>query len=166
MDLANGIRLHRSIDGFADAYARAHECIRLFPPEFRRFGAIVLDVAFDHILARSWDEFSTLDLNAFVLGAYEDIQATSPLAPAPAQEMIKHMVSHDWLKSYRDPMSVSRMLDSISRRLKRDNPLAEANWLVGKFDREIEQTFRVLRPELIAFARSKASDAVPYARVD
>jgi hypothetical protein len=63
-------------------------------------------------------------------------------------------------------MSVSRMLDSISRRLKRDNPLAEANWLVGKFDREIEQTFRVLRPELIAFARSKASDAVPYARVD
>ena len=48
----DGIKLHRRIDRFTDHSREVKSLRRKFPKEFRRYAGIVIDLGFDHELAR------------------------------------------------------------------------------------------------------------------
>lgn len=52
--IESGIQLHRSIDAFTDAHPLVGQALSRFTHTRRRYAGIVLDVFFDHCLARDW----------------------------------------------------------------------------------------------------------------
>lgn len=50
------IMTHRYVDAFTDADERILQSKEIFKKTRRRFVGIALDVAFDHFLARNWEE--------------------------------------------------------------------------------------------------------------
>lgn len=57
MDLAQGVVLHRAIDGFVEIHpAFRHSCSRISPAR-RRYAGVLVDIFYDHILARDWGRF-------------------------------------------------------------------------------------------------------------
>ncbi len=54
-----GIRLHRSIDSFTDRHQIVHQSIGRISSRLGWFAGIVIDIYYDHILARNWERFAS-----------------------------------------------------------------------------------------------------------
>ncbi|MDA3921612.1 MAG: ACP phosphodiesterase [Salinisphaera sp.] len=119
-----GIRLHRQIDSRCDAHA-AHTLLRdRFSPPLRRYAGIIVDIGFDHALARCWPDFHDMPLPVFAQQIEQQVLDEWPSdAPFAAQRM--RGLGHT-LARYETPAGIQRALTSVSRRLRRANPLQDA----------------------------------------
>lgn len=119
-----GIRLHRTIDSFTDAHPVFSRSRRRFPPPYRRYGGVLVDVFYDHFLARDWRRYRPReDLSCFVRRAYQML-ASPPVEPPPRlKNALPRMIRDDWLGSCATQDGIDRQLKRISRRVSRANPL-------------------------------------------
>lgn len=151
-DLQAGIALHRAIDRFVDAHpvvvaAKA----RLLPP-FRRFGGVLLDVFFDHFLARDWQHLGDgRPLPAFLAEVHGDLRLHRDLLPAPLQRVAPRFCADGWLEGYASVDGIARVLSLMAGRLSRPTPLADGAALLRADHAAFERDFVALWPELRAF---------------
>ena len=124
-ELEAAIQLHRSIDSFTDTHPLIKQSIARFPLERRRFAGIVLDVFFDHCLARDWAVYAEQPLDAFTARVYR-VLAAEPALPERLALIAPRMAAQDWLGSYREFEVLEQVLSGISRRLSRPQGLAGA----------------------------------------
>ena len=64
--IESAIQLHRSIDVFTDAHPLVDQSLSRFTQTRRRYAGIVLDVFFDHCLARDWARYADQPLERFI----------------------------------------------------------------------------------------------------
>ena len=123
--LAAGVALHRAIDSFADRHpAFAASRARISPPR-RRVSGILVDLFYDHLLARDWEHHGTGPLEGFTTRLYAALRRFDPWLPPRAREVAERMHTQDWLTTYRDPDAVARAIDRMAiYRMRRANPLA------------------------------------------
>src|SRR5665213_700385 len=53
-----GIKMHRSIDFFTDTHAVTSRSKNLLRNEFNHYSGVIVDIFYDHFLAKNWNEFS------------------------------------------------------------------------------------------------------------
>ena len=80
------------------------------------FSGVIVDIYYDHFLARYWNEFSEEDLNQFVSRAYFLLIRKFHLLPARSKRILPFMVSQNWLVGYADFDSLQRVFNGMSRR--------------------------------------------------
>jgi acyl carrier protein phosphodiesterase len=144
----DAIALHRRVDGFVDDHPAFHRSRARFAPGFRRYAGVLIDVFYDHFLARDWDEHGGEPLERFTARAYDAFARHDALMPEHARRVARAMARDDWLAGYRDPDGVRRALHGLSRRLTRSNPLASGHAELARNYRELEADFRDLLPAL------------------
>ena len=153
--VAEGIQTHRKVDAFTDSHDVVIRSKRLVSQERRRFSGIIVDLAFDHILAVNWGDYSVLPLEDFVEKTYGALAANTDLMPPRPRKILEVMVEEDWLGSYRGLEGIGRALDRIAIRLERK--FGRGSSLPGAVDEiarnygALEENFRVFFPELITF---------------
>ena len=152
-DIEQAIRLHRRIDAFTDAHPVTKRAMGRFPAQRRRYVGIVLDVFFDHCLARDWSQYSDVPLDAFTGKVYR-VLANEPELPERLAMIAPRMAAHDWLGSYRDFEVVGDALAGIARRLSRPEGLAGAMQELQALYRPLSEDFSEFYPQLQAFAQA------------
>jgi acyl carrier protein phosphodiesterase len=156
-DLQRGIALHRAIDRFVDAHpvvvaAKA----RLVPPH-RRFAGVLLDVWFDHFLARDWAQHGDgRPLPLFLADVHQDLRTHHALLPAPLQRVAPRFCADGWLEGYASVDGIARVLGLMARRMSRPTPLADGAELLRADYTAVERDFKALWPELVAFSAAGA----------
>ena len=143
-----GIARHRRIDAFTDAHPMVRRSVRRFEKPFRRYGAVLTDVFYDHFLAAGWSEHSAVPLGEFVSGFYESVEAIRPSIPAQAWEVLEHMRAADWLGSYATLPGIETTLRRMSRRLRRPFDLAAAVRVLEKEYEGFREDFEAFFPEV------------------
>ncbi len=153
--VAEGIRTHRKVDAFTDLHEMVVRSKRLVSPERRRFSGIIVDLAFDHILAANWGDYSGVPLEDFVEKTYGVLAANTDLMPPRPRKILEVMIDEDWLGSYGGLEGIGRALDRIAirleRRFGRGSSLAGAAEEVALNYGALEENFRAFFPELITF---------------
>lgn len=158
VDIETGIRLHRRIDAFTDAHPLIKQAMGRFPAERRRYAGIVLDVFFDHCLARDWGQYSDVPLDAFIGKVYR-VLANEPALPERLALIAPRMAAQDWLGSYVDFEVVGDALAGISRRLSRPEGLAGAMQELRALYQPLSEDFSEFYPQLQAFAQAASAEA-------
>lgn len=158
-DIEDAIRLHRRIDTFTDAHPLIKQAMARFPTERRRYAGIVIDVFFDHCLARDWARYSDVPLQAFIRKVYQ-VLANEPALPERLAIIAPRMAAQDWLGSYVDFESVGDALAGISRRLSRPEGLAGAMQELRGLYQPLSEDFREFYPQLQAFVVGEQSTQV------
>lgn len=126
-DVAAGVALHRRIDSFADAHPAFRRSRARVSRRRQRYGGIMVDMFYDHLLARHWAIFCDEPLEAFSARLYALLDAHPHLLPERLARVLVFMKQDNWLASYRDSAQVGLALDRLSRhRLSQPNPLAGA----------------------------------------
>lgn len=125
--VARGVRLHRAIDSFADRHP-AFQASRLrVSPARRRVAGVMVDMFYDHFLARYWLEYHPAEpLPAFTARQYRLLAGMGAELPPRLARILPAMQADDWLASYRDEAVIARALDRMATRLTRTNPLPGA----------------------------------------
>jgi acyl carrier protein phosphodiesterase len=151
-EIRAGIAMHQRVDAFSESHPVFGASRRRFRPPYRRYGGILVDLAYDHFLAKHWDEYSPhLSLPEFARRAYTVLDDHRAILPDGLRRMLPHMVQGDWLCSYRELESIGWALRGIARRLRRENPLPSAIEALEASYVGLESDFRAFFPELVEF---------------
>jgi acyl carrier protein phosphodiesterase len=151
--IEDAIRLHRRIDVFTDAHPIIKQAMGRFPQARRRYAGIVLDVFFDHCLARDWHRYADEPLDDFTSKVYR-VLADEPDLPERLAVIAPRMAAQDWLGSYREFAVVGDALAGISRRLSRPEGLAGAMHELQALYQPLSEDFSEFYPQLQAFAQA------------
>ncbi len=151
------ILLHRRIDAFTDRHPLVRAACARFPAERRRYAGILLDLFFDHCLARHWDDYADEPLTGFSARVYRVLDA-EPQLPGRLAQIAPRMAAQDWLGSYREFAVLERVLLNMQRRLSRPEGLDGALIELERLYPALLEDFRRFYPELMAFARAARAD--------
>ncbi|ANY88069.1 Acyl carrier protein phosphodiesterase [Pseudomonas putida] len=149
--LEASIRLHRHIDSYTDSHPLVLAALARFPRERRRFAGIVLDVFFDHCLARHWGDYAEQPLSAFT-GDFYRVLLAEPALPGRLAHIAPFMAADDWLGAYGDFDTLGQVFRGIARRLSRPEGM---DGVMGELEALYEPLladFREFYPQLQAFA--------------
>lgn len=153
-EIEAAIQLHRSIDMFTDRHPLVDVSLSRFSLTRRRYAGIVLDVFFDHCLARDWSLYADRPLEDFTSDVYR-VLAAEPQLPGRLAQIAPHMAANDWLGSYRDFAVLEQVLRGISRRLTRPEELAEAMQELRLLYEPLSEDFRLFYPQLQVFSQNQ-----------
>nr|WP_199048648.1 ACP phosphodiesterase [Dyella sp. ASV24] len=150
--LIAGIRLHRAIDVYTDSHPVVVEARTLLPAPYRRYGGILLDMWFDHLLARDFPRWSDQSLDVYSAGVRELLYRHESLLPPGLLRFRHYMDAHALPAGYARPEEMGAAFDGISHRLRRANPVGEALPVLVGLDRPLQATFETFFPQLKQFA--------------
>lgn len=145
------IQLHRRIDTYTDSHPLVTAALSRFSLTRRRYAGIVIDVFFDHCLARDWAHYADRPLPLFTAEVYR-VLAAEPQLPARLAQIAPYMAADDWLGSYRDFAVLEQVLRGIARRLSRPEELTAAMIELERLYQPLSEDFRAFYPQLQAFA--------------
>ncbi|MBO3274991.1 acyl carrier protein phosphodiesterase [Pseudomonas schmalbachii] len=152
-DIEAAIRVHRHIDAFTDAHPLIHVAKTRFPSERRRLSGVLVDVFFDHCLARDWQAYSPEPLGLFTRRVYGVLNET-PGLPGRLAYIAPRMAAQDWLGSYLEFEVLQDVMAGMARRLSRPG-LLDGAWdeLVDLYE-PLSEDFRAFYPELQRYVES------------
>ncbi len=145
-----GIECHRRIDAFTDSHAIFRRSVARFPAPFRRFGGVITDVFYDHLLTRVWRQYSATPLDDFAHEIYASFDAHRADVPPDAWEKLALMREWNLLGSYRTREGVRGALERIGRRLRRPFDLGASIAVLETHEAEFQNDFAEFFPQLQA----------------
>jgi len=156
------ILIHRRIDGFTDRHPQVLALKTNFPQGQRRYAGILIDVYFDHLLARDWSRHADEPLPQFSQRVYAVLADAAAELPPRLAAIRPLMASGDWLGSYRQRDNVDRAVTRIARRLSRGSEgLIACLPTLREHEAEAEACFEAFFPELRAFVSETRRALLP-----
>jgi acyl carrier protein phosphodiesterase len=123
---------------------------------------VIVDVFYDHVLARRWAEIHTRPLGEYTQEIYHTLNSNLHRLPAPVHPLIMAMSRGDWLRGYASPRGIERALQGMAHRRPVAAEIATAGRLVTEhFDRfsdDFDEFLPDLRARCAAFLAGRDAD--------
>ena len=152
-EIKHGIILHREIDAFIDSHPVARRSMKRIDRKYALYSGILVDIFYDHFLAKYFDKFSNISLEDFADNAYKVLEENDDKVPENAKFVIPRMKAHNWLVKYRDLETIKVALKRLSQRIKHKNPLAKGFKFLTKHYDEFKSDFFEFFPTVIDFVK-------------
>lgn len=151
-EIRKGIDLHRKVDSYTDSHVIVRSSKSLISPQRRRFAGVLVDVFYDHFLAKNWRDYSEVPLGDFARCAYKILQENRDILPESLQRVLPIIIARDLLSSYQEISEIAGTLARMSARIKRINNLASGIEDLTVNYQQLESDFRAFFPDLISYA--------------
>ncbi len=145
-----GMKRHLIIDAFTDRHPAFRASRRRIAPPHQRYAGVIVDLFYDHLLARDWDVWAGQSLASFSNWGYDLLQAHDDHLPERLQQVLPYMIRDDWLGLYAHPRGIHRALAGISHRARRPIQLQSALSDLHTHDAALTDDFAAFFPDLIA----------------
>ena len=153
-----GILLHREIDTYTDAHPIAKQSSKRLHKNYSHYSRVIVDIYYDHFLAKNWNVYSELVLDEFVTNFYHLLQENFEILPLGTQRMMPYMVADNWLVNYANLEGISRVLHGMNRRT---NNRSRMNYAIDDLQEHyeaFESEFTAFFKELITFSQQKFNE--------
>ena len=147
-DIQRGIMLHRHIDAYTDSLPAVSELRSWFVPPFRRYGGIIIDLAFDYELANQWHSYSATSLEEFDQGVREMLARHDRQLPELLKGFMRYADRRGLFAAYRQESEILYSLKGIGRRLSRPNPLHRVDEIWSDFEPLVSACFETVFKEI------------------
>jgi len=155
LDIQKGILLHREIDTFTDAHPVVRQSTKRLHENYGHYSGVIVDILYDHFLAKNWKVYSSTSLNVYVENFYEDLEDHFELLPLRIQKLMPYMIADNWLLNYSKIEGIQRVLDGMNRRTKHVSKMNEATNELKTYYIEFEEEFTTFFKQLIHFSKEK-----------
>jgi acyl carrier protein phosphodiesterase len=156
--IGRGVMLHRQIDTFALHNADFRCSKRRLDASFGHYRGVLVDVFYDHFLARNWDEYSAVPFAGFLAHARGIIEGYEGVVPERLAGIIPVIFS-ELIPSYRDVTGIERALERMAARVARPNPLGRGSEELRVHYGSLRDDFARFFPTAVDFVRS-AGDVI------
>lgn len=154
-----GVALHRKIDVYTDSHPIVSGLRERFEPPFRRYAGILLDIYFDHALARRWSDYAGEEVDAVSTRALRLVEENRDWLPADLLRFAAYMHANGLFGAYARRDMIEHVLAGMSRRLSRANPLAEGGAVLWQNTEALDLGFAEFFPDLIRYAQEQRGSA-------
>lgn len=150
--IQRGILLHRAIDSFTDAHPVVRQSTAKLHKNYGHYSGVIVDIFYDHFLARNWAEYSPVPLVVYAADFYNLLQQNEPLLPEATKRMLPYLVANDWLSSYATKEGISKVLEGMNRRTQNRSRMNEAVTELIQYYTTFETEFTLFFNEAISFS--------------
>ena len=154
-DIQTGIRLHRKIDSYTDSHPIFKRSLGRVRKDFRKYSGIVIDIYYDHFLARNWKEYSDTELPEFAEHVYQVLQSNHEHLPGRTKQMLPFLVMQNWLVGYATFPELSGVFHGMDRRTSLHSGMSNAVEVLEKNYGGLKSDFEAYFPELITYAKEE-----------
>ena len=149
LEVQKGIILHRAIDTFTDAHPIFRKSTKRLHENYHHYSGVIIDVFYDHFLAKNWVIYSDQPLAEYTSHFYEIMQANYAILTPKTQQLLPYMIAQNWLVSYATIEGIEIILSQMERRIKNDSKLSlsvnELKLYYHEFEEEFTSFFAALR---------------------
>ena len=156
--IQKGIELHRKIDYFTDHHAVTSRSKDPLRKKYRHYSGVIVDLYYDHFLAKNFLDYSSVDLDNYTQKTYEILVTRKEELPPGVQHFLPFMVERNWLLSYSSLEGIERVLTGLSKRVNFENRMNEAIHDLKAGYPAFEADFREFFPELITFVTKQVEE--------
>lgn len=157
-EIAKGIELHRLIDEFTDTHPVVGASKNRLRPKYRHYAAVIVDVYYDHFLARHWNRFHSTPLKEFAQHVYTTITQHAAILPQGVKYMLPYMMRGNWLVNYAHIGGIERALSGMAQRTPYVSRMEQAAAdLTAHYDNFLDE-FLLFFPELEAYVAKHLSE--------
>ncbi len=153
--IIEGIRLHRKIDTFTDSHPIYLTSKHRFSKDFDKYSGVLMDIIYDHYLAKNFEQYSALSLQTHANEVYNILKNNHDYLPENAKRFYGYMTERNILFHYSTLNGIETVLTHLSGRIRNRFelqlaiPNLEANY------QEIEEEFFVFFDDLQAFCKEQ-----------
>jgi acyl carrier protein phosphodiesterase len=147
-----GIALHRSVDAWTDAHPEVVAARALFAPPYRRYAGILVDIWFDHLLARDWPLHAAGALPEFSREVRALLRGRATELPPRMRGFARYLEANDLPAAYARRAVIGAVLGGVSQRLSRANPVACALPAIEAVAGPLQRRFEAFFPALVQHA--------------
>jgi acyl carrier protein phosphodiesterase len=117
-EIQAGILLHRAIDHYTDNHPVVKKSMHRLHPRYRHYDGVIIDILYDHFLAKNWLKYSQIPLSIYAEHVYLFLQKNTALFPQRAQNILPYMIEGNWLVSYASIEGIQKVLTGMNKRTK------------------------------------------------
>jgi acyl carrier protein phosphodiesterase len=153
--IIKGISLHRKIDTYTDAHPVFLTSKHRFSKDFDKYSGVLMDIIYDHYLAKNFEQYSSLSLQNHADGIYDILKNNHDFLPEHAKRFYGYMTERNILFHYSSIEGIQTVLTHLSNRIRNRFelqlaiPILEANY------QEIEEEFFIFFDDLQAFCKEQ-----------
>jgi len=111
-----GILIHRNIDTFTDRHPIIRRSKSQLNPKYHKYSGIIIDIFYDHFLAKEWENFSQESLKKFVYYFYEVLILHFAILPRRVKQFLPIFILNNWLESYLTIEGIGVVLHRMTKR--------------------------------------------------
>jgi acyl carrier protein phosphodiesterase len=154
-EIQNGITLHRAIDTFTDAHPVFRESTKKLHSRYHHYAGVIVDVFYDHFLAKNWNNYSDENLEEFIEFFYQSLRDNRSILSPRTANFMDVMFRENWLLSYRTVEGIDKILTQMDRRTKNQSKMQFATEELQEFYVEFEDEFTLFFQDLQEHVRKQ-----------
>ena len=159
-DIKNGIILHRHIDTFTDAHPVYRQSKHRLHEKYGHYSGVIMDILYDHFLAKNWDKYSEIKLENYVENFYKTLQENYSVLTNRTKQILPIMREQNWLNSYATIDGIEFILIQMNYRTKNRVKMQEAIVELREFYGEFENEFTLFFADLIAYCSNQKNYSI------
>ncbi|WP_456314418.1 acyl carrier protein phosphodiesterase [Pseudomonas shirazensis] len=154
-DVQKGIILHRAIDTYTDSHDIFRQSTRRLHERYHHYSGVIVDIVYDHFLAKNWTLYSDEKLEDFINRFYNSLHGNYGILSEKTKNIMPYMIEQNWLLSYRTVEGIHQILKQMDRRSKNESKMQFANEELVEFYSEFEHEFTTFFEDLREHAKQK-----------
>jgi len=155
MEIQKGIILHRSIDTFTDTHPIFRQSTKRLHANYHHYSGIIVDIFYDHFLAKNWNKYSDEKLEDYVEHFYQSLNDNYEFLNEKTQKILPYLIQQNWLLSYQTIEGIENVLVKMDNRMKRDSNMRFSVVELRTYYSEFEEEFTTFFEELIVHSNLK-----------
>jgi acyl carrier protein phosphodiesterase len=154
-EIQKGILLHREIDTFTDAHSIVRKSKRRLHPRYRHYKGVIIDIFYDHYLAKNWANYSDVPLADFAQSFYDLLEDNFEILPDKTKHLLPYLIEYNWLYNYQYIEGIQKVLNGMNNRTKQKSQMNLAVEDLRNLHSEFEEDFTVFFEDLRNFSNQK-----------
>ena len=139
--ISRGILMHREIDTFTDKHPVFRQSKRRLSSQYNHYSGVIVDMFYDHFLAKNWDQYSDIPLDVYAGKTYEILEQHFNIIPEKGQHLFRYMKTNNWLVRYAKTSGLQLALTGMASRTRFPSGMETAVENLHKYYERYESEF-------------------------
>ncbi|MET2984497.1 acyl carrier protein phosphodiesterase [Aureibaculum conchae] len=154
-EVQKGILLHRKIDSFTDVHSIVRKSKKRLHPRYRHYDGVIVDILYDHFLAKNWSIYCKTDLDDYAQQFYVLLESNYDMLPEKIKQLLPYLIKGNWLYNYSTLEGIESVLIGMNKRTKNKSQMNLAIEDLNLYYSELENDFTDFFEDLRIFCQEQ-----------
>lgn len=159
-DIQIGVLLHRAIDSFTDMHPVFRQSKHRLVPHYNHFSGIIIDMFYDHFLAKHWSLYHHTQLADFSKKFYDTLHNHELELNQKTKNILPYITKYNWLERYQSITDLQNILHQMDLRFTFPSQMSSSVEFLHQYNKEFEDEFFKFFRELMVFSDKKKSEII------
>lgn len=155
--IQQGITLHRQIDMFTDSHTIFKQSLGRVRVHQGKYSGVVVDIFYDHFLAKNWNQYSMISLPNFAEHVYKLLHNHFSILPERTKRLLPYLKSQNWLVGYANFTDLESVFFGMDRRTGLVSGMKDAVKTLQLHYDTLQEDFRGFYPAVQIFSANEIS---------